>query len=224
LLRDPSGTPLEEIAVTGKRGEWGTLSKDFRFEAKVCGLTTQLGRTQAVATQIDFSYFAFNQTFTSTLNFQTIFTGGLSWSSINCYLGEEGKVVEAHKPTCPAGWTQTTARVIGNKIAMSSINCLKGKDLEIIRAPEPVCPPGYSITRLPVKDGKLVPKTLVCNKGETVRVISDPFPECPKGFSVTTRPVKNGKLVPITITCTKGVLVKRVTAAFPKCPAGYNRR
>lgn len=223
-LRSPSGTQLEEIAVTGKRGEWATLSRDFRFETKVCGLTTQLGQTQTVLTQLELYYYAFNQTFTSTLNFQTVFTGGLRWTSVNCFLGEDGMVVEAHQPTCPAGWTQTTARVIGNKIMMTSINCLRDKDLRVIRAPEPVCPPGYSITRLPVRDGKLIPKTLVCNKGETVRVISDPFPECPRGFAVTTRPVKNGKLVPITITCTKGVLLKRVTAAFPRCPAGYNRR
>lgn len=222
-VKNPSGGGLDELAVTGKRGEWSSQSKDFKFELKVCGLTTQLGRTQSVMTQLDFSYYAFSQTFTSTLSFQTVFTGGLIWTSINCYSGEDGLVVEAHQPVCPLGWTQTTAPVIGNKIRMISINCLKGRDFQVVRAPEPVCPPGYSITNLPVKNGKLVPKTLVCNKGEVVRVISDPFPECPSGFSITTRAVKNGKLVPITISCTKGKLLKRVSGAFPKCPAGFAR-
>lgn len=223
IVANPAGVRLDDLSVTGNRGEWGSQSKDFRFEVKVCGLTTQLGRSQTVTTQLDFSYYAFSQNFTSTLSFQTTFTGGLRWSSVNCYSGEAGMVVEAHQPVCPAGWTQTTAPVIGNKIRMISINCLRGKDFQVIRAPEPVCPPGFSITNLPVKNGKLVPKTLTCNKGEVVRVISDPFPECPSGFSITTRAVKNGKLVPITISCTRGNLLKRVSAAFPKCPAGFSR-
>jgi hypothetical protein len=181
-IRNQSGQIVESLAVQGSNGGWFNYPS-YGLETKVCGLTTKKGVQEYLNVTVDLSYDAFDLNWTTSRSFSVLMTGGLKWTSINCFKGSAGKVVTGYKPTCPSGWTQTKAKVIGKKIQMTTLNCLKGTKVKVVKAPEPKCPAGYSTTTMKVNNGKLVPWTITCTKGVLVKKVTGVFPSCPSGYT-----------------------------------------
>lgn len=178
-----NGEIRERVSINGARGDWSTIANGNKVDLKVCGLDTQKGKSETLRIQLDLRYDAYNQEALLTTSENVLLTGSLVFTKINCFQGEEGQVVNAHKPVCPEGWTQTKAKIINGKVQMKTINCLAGRQLRVLRAPEPKCPEGFEITKLAVKNGKLVPWTITCRKGFTKTTVRGVFPSCPAGFT-----------------------------------------
>lgn len=177
-----NGQLREKLIINGSRGDWDRLIVGNKVDVKVCGLNMQKGKVENLRLQLDLRNDAYNLEASSSTSLQIQMIGNMKFTKINCYLGEDGKTINAYKPACPEGWTQTKAKVSKGKVAMKTLNCLAGRDLEIVRAPEPVCPEGYEVTKLSVKNGKLVPWSIVCRKGFGKKIVKGVFPACPAGY------------------------------------------
>jgi hypothetical protein len=178
-----NGVLREKVSLFGARGDWNTMLVGNRLDIKACDLKNKKGDRETLRIQLDLRYDALNFESTYSTSLSVSMIGNLTFTTINCYRGVEGLTIYDYKPSCPSGWTQTSAEVKNGKVVMTTINCLKGADVEVVTAPEPSCPSGYSITDRKVKDGELVPWTITCTKGLSVRKITGVFPKCPSGYS-----------------------------------------
>lgn len=178
-----NGSIREKITINGSRGDWSNLLSGNRLDIKVCDLKKMKGSEETLRLQLDLRYDAFNfeAQYSATMSIKML--GNMVYTKINCYKGEAGMTINDYKPTCPEGWTETTANVENGKVEMTTLNCLKGRDLKVITAPEPECPAGYEVTNLKVKDGELVPWTIICRKGFDKKTITAVFPSCPAGYT-----------------------------------------
>lgn len=177
------GTNLESLSVIGSSGGWNQVGTSYLLQTKVCGLSTKQGVNDNLTISLSFNYDNFDLGQTNSISRNLAVQGGLKWTSINCYKGTAGQTITEYKPSCPDGWTQTTAKIIGNKVQMTTLNCLKGTSVKVVTAPEPKCPSGYEVTKLAVKNGKLVPWTITCTKGVLVKKVTGVFPSCPSGYT-----------------------------------------
>ena len=178
-----NGVLREKVSVIGSRGDWNTMLVENRLDIKACDLKNEKGDKETLRIQLDLRYDALNFESIYSTSLSVSMIGNMTFTTINCYKGTEGLTINGYKPSCPSGWTQTSAEVRDGKVILTTINCLKGANVEVVTAPEPACPSGYSITERKVRDGELVPWTITCTKGLSVRKITGVFPRCPSGYS-----------------------------------------
>jgi hypothetical protein len=180
-----SGQLREKLTVIGSRGDWNTIAAGNQVNLKVCGLNVQKDKRENLRVQLEFRYDAYNFESSLTTSTSIEMVGNMRFTKINCFQGEAGQVINAYKPTCPEGWTQTKAKIRSGKVVMTTLNCLAGRDLKVVRAPEAKCPEGYEVTDLKVRDGKLLPWSISCRKGFDRIRVSAVFPSCPAGYTRT---------------------------------------
>lgn len=184
-VRDSLGVEREELVISGRSGDWDSLSTgDNKYEIKLCDLSTRRYTNETVTVTFDFYYDQYETDMSYSTSESLYLYGGLEWEELNCYKGSDGIELFEPNPVCPEGWTETSAEIINGKVQLTTINCLRGTDVEVVTDPDPVCPSGYSETNLRVENGKLVPWTITCSNGLITRKVTGVFPSCPAGLSL----------------------------------------
>lgn len=184
-VRDSQGVEREELVISGRSGDWDSLSTgDNKYEIKLCDLSTRRYTNETVTMTFDFYYDQYEMDMSYSTSKSLYLYGGLEWKELNCYKGSDGIELFKPNPVCPEGWTETSAEIINGKVQLTTINCLRGIDVEVVTDPDPVCPSGYSETNLRVENGQLVPWTITCSNGLITRKVTGVFPSCPSGLSL----------------------------------------